>query len=177
VVKLLINLTLAAVAFIGVPSPRAGAFAVEGDEESPPFHPETTPPIRKAPLQAATVGFSVEGRPTDVVGVGEGPTARLIIPGIHGGSEANTASLAKELVDYLTLHPETRPPRVTLNVLPRLNPDGATQATGPDGRTDAHGVALNRNWPALWAPLWDRSGCWDLAPTTGGGLRRPSRRR
>jgi predicted deacylase len=168
VVKLLVTLTLAVVAVIGAPSPRAAAFPIEGDEESPTLPSGDDPSDPKGALQVTTIGHSVEGRPIEVVRFGEGPTARLIVAGIHGGSEANTTTLAEELIDYLTLHPEALPPSITLYVLPQLNPDGATRATGPDGRTNAHGVDLNRNWPALWVPQWDRSGCWDLAPTTGG---------
>jgi Zinc carboxypeptidase len=92
----------------------------------------------------------------------------MIVAGIHRGSEANTTTLAEELIDHLTPHPELLPASMTLYVLPRLNPDGTARITGTDGRTNAHGVDLNRNWPALWVPQWDRSGCRDLAPTTGG---------
>jgi hypothetical protein len=110
----------------------------------------------------------VEGRPIEVVSFGQGASTRLIVAGIHGGSEANTTALAWELVEHLALHPEVLPAGITLYILPLLNPDGAARATGAEGRTNAHGVDLNRNWPALWLPQWDRSGCWDLAPTTGG---------
>lgn len=162
---MLIACALATSAILGTPAPRAAAFPIEGDEESPRLpsgdEPEDTP-------QVATIGWSVEGRPIDVIRFGQGPTARLIVAGIHGGSEANTTALAQELIDYLALHPETMPPDITLYVLPQLNPDGAARATGRDGRTNARGVDLNRNWPALWVPEWNRSGCWDLVPTTAG---------
>ena len=165
VVRMLIACALATAAILGTPAPRAAAFPIEGDEESPLLpsgdEPEDT-------LEVATIGWSVEGRPIDVIRFGQGLIARLIIAGIHGGSEANTTALAQELIDYLALHPETMPPGITLYVLPQLNPDGAARATGRDGRTNARGVDLNRNWPALWVPEWNRSGCWDLRPTTAG---------
>jgi predicted deacylase len=159
---------LTAAALSGAPAPRAAAFPIEGDEQAPSLPTGDDPSEPEDGLQVSTIGFSVEGRPIEVTRFGQGPTVRLIVAGIHGGSEANTTSLARELAEHLALHPEGLPANVTLYILPLLNPDGAARAAGPDGRTNAHGVDLNRNWPALWMPQWDRSGCWDLAPTTGG---------
>jgi len=167
-VRILIAFTLAVAAVIGGPVPRAAAFPIEGDEQSPSLPSGDDPSEPVDTLQVSSIGFSVEGRPIEVIRFGQGQAARLIVAGIHGGSEANTTSLAEEIVDYLALHPEAVPPGITLHVLPLLNPDGAERAIGPDGRTNARGVDLNRNWPALWVPQWDRSGCWGLVPTTGG---------
>ncbi|MCX6071261.1 MAG: M14 family metallopeptidase [Chloroflexi bacterium] len=166
--RILAALMLTAAALSGGPAPRAAAFPIEGDEQAPSLPTGDDPSEPEDGLQVSTIGFSVEGRPIEVTRFGQGPTARLIVAGIHGGSEANTTSLAEELVNYLARHAEAVPPGITLYILPLLNPDGAARATGSDGRTNAHGVDLNRNWPALWMPRWDRSGCWDLAPTTGG---------
>ncbi|MBM3121138.1 MAG: hypothetical protein FJZ97_02995 [Chloroflexi bacterium] len=114
------------------------------------------------------IGYSVEGRPIEVVRFGKGSRSRLIVAGIHGGSEANTTALAHELAAYLQAHPDSVPEGLTLYILPELNPDGAARASGPQGRANARGVDLNRNWPAAWQPAWSRSGCWNLGPTTGG---------
>ncbi len=166
--RILIAFMFTAAALTGVPAPRAAAFPIEGDEQAPSLPSGDDPSEPEDGLQLSTIGFSVEGRPIEVTRFGQGTTARLIVAGIHGGSEANTTSLAWELAKHLALYPEDLPADVTLYILPLLNPDGAARATGPDGRTNADGVDLNRNWPALWMPQWDRSGCWDLAPTTGG---------
>jgi predicted deacylase len=168
IARILAAFTLTVAAVIGIPGPRAAAFPIEGDEETPSLPSGDEPSEPDDGLQVSTIGFSVEGRPIEVIRFGQGPTVRLIIAGIHGGSEANTTALAEALVGHLALHPEVVPPDTTLYVLPRLNPDGAARATGAEGRTNANGVDLNRNWPALWLQEWDRSGCWDLAPTTGG---------
>lgn len=146
------------------PAP-AAAFPVQGDEADPRLPPPDEP---GGAWSTSIIGWSVEGRPLEVFRFGQGPSVRLIIAGIHGGSEANTTALAHELIDHLTLHPEGVPSDLTLYVLPLLNPDGAARASGPEGRTNAHGVDLNRNWPSRWVAQWDRSGCWDLRPTTGG---------
>lgn len=161
----MVAFALAALAFLIRPADPAAAFPIEGDETIPGLPSEDDP--EDGP-EILTIGWTVEGRPIEVTRFGHGPTARLIVAGIHGGSEANTSVLARELISHVMLHPEVVPPGMTLYVLPLLNPDGAARASGREGRTNAHGVDLNRNWPALWVPEWNRSGCWDLAPTTGG---------
>lgn len=114
------------------------------------------------------IGYSVEGRPIEVFRFGQGGRARLVVAGIHGGSESNTTALAGEIIQVLTAEPQAVPAGTSLYILPLLNPDGAARASGPEGRANARGVDLNRNWPAAWQPAWSRSGCWNLGPTTGG---------
>ena len=183
-------LTLLVLMAIIVHREPAAAYAIAGDELSPPGPdarhgrapglPRKTPGFdeiasehrdlrnsaRRTPT--LTIGTSVEGRPIEVLRFGDGPRARLIVAGIHGGSEANTTALAWELAAFLAEEPQVVPDGETLYVLPLLNPDGAARATGPQGRTNANGVDLNRNWPAWWQPAWLRDGCWNLGPSTGG---------
>jgi len=159
---------LTAALLLAAPGGRANAYPVEGDEQSPALPTGDDPSSGAAQLPASTIGYSVEGRPIEVTRFGKGDAARLIVAGIHGGSEANTTALALELTDFLAAHPESVPQGLSLYILPLLNPDGAARATGPIGRTNAHGVDLNRNWPAVWMPEWDRSGCWSLGPTSAG---------
>lgn len=183
---LLFQLLLAMV----VPGGPAAAYNVAGEELSPPIPdvrleratvilPEDRAlneiaseqrDLREAARHSRvlTIGTSVEGRPINVLRFGNGPRARLILAGIHGGSEANTTTLAWELAVYLTEQPQVVPDGETLYLLPLLNPDGAARAMGPQGRTNAHEVDLNRNWPAAWQPSWPRDGCWNLGPSTGG---------
>ncbi|RME88567.1 MAG: hypothetical protein D6770_06725, partial [Anaerolineae bacterium] len=99
---------------------------------------------------------------------GNGETEKMIVAGIHGGNEWNTIALADELILYLSEHPETVPPDVTLYILHNLNPDGEARAHGIEGRVNDHGVDLNRNWPYRWKAEWDRDGCWDYLPVTAG---------
>jgi len=159
---------LTAVVILGLPGGRALAYPIEGDEQFPELPSGDDPAGGDAPMQVSTIGYSVEGRPIEVVRFGEGATVRLIVAGIHGGSESNTTALALELIEFLSSQPSAVPQGMTLYVLPLLNPDGAARATGPEGRTNARGVDLNRNWPSLWRPEWDRSGCWSFGPTSGG---------
>jgi predicted deacylase len=114
------------------------------------------------------IGYSVSGRPIELYTFGNGRRQRAIVAGIHGGYEWNTIALADQLILYLNDHPEIVPEDVTLFIVRNLNPDGDARDHGIDGRVNDHGVDLNRNFPVNWAREWDRSGCWNYGPTTGG---------
>jgi predicted deacylase len=131
-VRMLAAFALAAVAVIGVPCPRAAAFPIEGDEQSPTLPSGDDPSRPEDSLQVSTIGWSVQGRPIEVVCFGQGAAVRLIVGGIHGGSEANTTALAWELAEHLKLHPEVVPAGITLCILPLLNPDDADLAVNLD---------------------------------------------
>lgn len=115
-----------------------------------------------------TIGYSVAGRPIEVYTFGNGQHQRMIVAGIHGGYEWNTIALADELIKHIYENPDVVPDDVTLYILRNLNPDGDARSHGYEGRVNDHGVDLNRNFPTNWAATWDRDGCWDYLPTTGG---------
>ena len=114
------------------------------------------------------IGYSVSGRPLEVYRFGQGEWQVMIAAGIHGGYEWNTVALADELIIYVNENTEVVPSDVTLFVLRNINPDGDARAHTIEGRVNDHGVDLNRNFPENWQAEWDRDGCWDYAPTTGG---------
>lgn len=114
------------------------------------------------------IGLSAQGRPLEVYTFGQGERQRMIVAGIHGGYEGNTIRLADELILYLDEHPEAIPSDATLFILRSLNPDGDARSHDEYGRTNANGVDLNRNFPVHWLADWDRGGCWNELPTTGG---------
>lgn len=118
--------------------------------------------------QAMAIGYSAMGRPLEVFRFGSGASERLIVAGIHGGNEWNTIALADELIAHLEEHPEIVPESVTLYILRSLNPDGDARARGYEGRVNENGVDLNHNFPYHWKEEWNRDGCWDYLPTTGG---------
>jgi predicted deacylase len=127
-----------------------------------------TPFVLAGGTKPIVIGYSVSGRPIEVYTFGNGPKQRMIVAGIHGGYEWNTIALADELINYISEHPEVIPPDVTLYILRNMNPDGDARDHGIDGRVNDHGVDLNRNFPTNWASNWDRDGCWNYGPTTGG---------
>ena len=92
----------------------------------------------------------------------------MVVADIHGGDEWNTLTLANQLIQYLNQHPDVIPEDVRLYILPTLNPDGEARAHNKYGRLNHHGVDLNRNFPINWLADWDRAGCWNYLPSTGG---------
>jgi predicted deacylase len=114
------------------------------------------------------IGHSGEGRALEVYRFGNGEHERLMVAGIHGGDEWNTVTLANQLIQHLDQNPGIIPDDVTLYVLPNLNPDGEARAHDKYGRLNHNGVDLNRNFPVNWKRDWDRSGCWNSLPTSGG---------
>ncbi len=108
-------------------------------------------------------GSSVENRPLVAYRFGSGPIARALIGGIHGGYEWNTTSLMSKTLEHLAADPHLIPPDLTLYVIPLVNPDGA--AAGADrveGRMNANGVDLNRNWDYRWQPTATH-GSWPVS--------------
>jgi predicted deacylase len=114
------------------------------------------------------IGFSVDRRPLDVYQFGSGANERMIVAGIHGGNEWNTIALAEEMIAHIKVHPEIVPADVTLYILHDLNPDGEARGHDANGRANAHGVDLNRNWAANWKAQWNDEKCWNLRPISAG---------
>ena len=99
------------------------------------------------------LGGSVKGTPLELEIFGNGPDAMLIFGGIHG-DEPTSATVALALLSHLREHPEVCAGR-TIAVLPVANPDGLAAGT----RGNAHGVDLNRNFPANnWKKNGKRNG-------------------
>jgi len=171
-----------------VSQPRALELSIAGTPSptSPPgirYLPSVTPNPLTTPIEAYNtptpfvlpqgprpiiIGYSVSGRPLEVYKFGQGERQVMIAAGIHGGYEWNTIALADELITYVNENPEIIPSDVTLFILRNINPDGDARAHEIEGRVNDHGVDLNRNFPENWQAKWDRDGCWDLTPTTGG---------
>jgi murein peptide amidase A len=111
-------------------------------------HPEVPAMTTEAPPPSSTdatgwdvVGTSVQGRPIRARTLGHGPRRVLFIGGIHG-DEAEGAYTTDQLpaaFDAAGLADS-----VTLTILEDANPDGREAGT----RGNAHGVDVNRNFPA-----------------------------
>jgi murein DD-endopeptidase MepM/ murein hydrolase activator NlpD len=100
----------------------------------------------------------VKGRPIEAHRFGGGRYKVVLVSDIHGGWEANTHELARELLAHFKTNPEDVPDNVSLWIIPTLNPDGLAA----DTRVNARGVDLNRNTDT------DLDGCAgnDWSPTT-----------
>ena len=144
------------------------------DEVPPtPMADPTEAPVAEVepePEFPEVLGQSVEGRDIIRYSFGAGDTHVLLVGGIHGGYEWNSILLAYQMIDHLEANPDFVPDRLTVDIIPDLNPDGTFAATGLTGRfsateiTDysmhqtgagrfnANGVDLNRNFGCDWAP-------------------------
>jgi protein MpaA len=98
-------------------------------------------PERPAAVVVAT-GESVDGRPLVAVAVGEGAEVVLLIASIHGSEGAGTP-LLEDLREHLIREPSLLVGRRVIFV-DVANPDGLSRGE----RRNAHGVDLNRNFPA-----------------------------
>ncbi len=88
------------------------------------------------------IGHSVHGRPIEAVTIGNGPEHVFIGATIHGNEWAGTP-IVEKLIDYLPGRKDILGSR-TVTIVPVINPDGYHFKT----RGNAHGVDLNRNFPA-----------------------------
>ena len=132
--------------------------------------PTVTPLYLANEQKPEIIGYSVNGLPLDLYTFGSGQHERMIVAGIHGGDEWNTVTLANQLIIHINKYPNTIPDDITLYILRDLNPDGEARAHNKYGRMNSNGVDLNRNFPVNWQADWDRSGCWNYLPTTGGSI-------
>jgi predicted deacylase len=103
------------------------------------------------------IGRSVEQREIIAQTFGDGDRVVVLIGGLHTGPEDNTRILAEQIAAYLSAHPEAVPPSLHVVVVAAANPDGSANGW----HTNAHGVDLNRNWPA---DDWTTNACH---PVTG----------
>ncbi len=112
-------------------------------------------------------GYSVKKRPIEIFRFGTGKNERMIVAGIHGAYEKNTVALADRLIEYLQKNPDFIPKDATLYILRSLNPDGETASNAEDGRLNANGVDLNRNFGVNWKSSWQDGDCASPSGTAG----------
>ncbi|KXK00403.1 MAG: Gamma-D-glutamyl-L-diamino acid endopeptidase 1 [Parcubacteria bacterium OLB19] len=114
------------------------------------------------------IGTSVEKRPIENYTYGQGGTTLLFVGGVHGGYEWNSVLLAYAFIDEIESGNLKIPEGIKVEIIPALNPDGVFRVTGKEGRftpadvrTDtkngegrfnANGVDLNRNFACKWQP-------------------------
>ena len=104
-------------------------------------------------LSSFTFGTSVEGRELRGYRVGDGPRILMLVGAVHGGFETNTSALIEQLATHFRDHPADLLPDVSLILIPSLNPDGVSRGRVLEGRFNADGVDLNRNWGCGWEPV------------------------
>ena len=110
------------------------------------------------------LGRSVRGRPIEAT-VFTGARGCILILGSIHGDEPLGGALVERLADYLKAHPEARAGR-TVVLIPHANPDGLAAGT----RWNAHGVDVNRNFPAANFEADRRNGSAPLSEPETGAL-------
>ncbi|MDP4020582.1 MAG: M14 family metallopeptidase [Candidatus Adlerbacteria bacterium] len=160
--------------------PQYFSFNTKVNEQSTPApttNEQATTTVRE-PIEV--IGKSVEGRDISAYHYGTGDTELLFVGGIHGGYSWNTALVGYELMDYLEANPSEIPAKISVTVVPILNPDGLYEVvrkegrfeardipSGADtvsGRFNANNVDLNRNFDCDW----EASGTWQSRTVSGG---------
>lgn len=143
--------------------------------------PTTTQSLPVADKSQTVIGTSTHKFPIVAYHFGSGTKEILMIGGIHGGYEWNTALLAYEMIDYLKANPTAIPENVTVTIIPVLNPDGLAKVTGSyqkfsesdvdtstniltEGRFNDNKVDLNRNFDCDWKA----KGAWQTKVVSGG---------
>jgi hypothetical protein len=96
------------------------------------------------------IGYSVQGKPIEAVRIGSGSTKIVFVGGIQSGIAPNTVTLGQELIDHYTLNIAEIPQEVMVIIVPNLNPDSSPNIGQLEGRYNANGVDLNRNWDCRW---------------------------
>jgi len=99
-----------------------------------------------------TLGRTARGTPIEVYRFGNGPQKLLFVGGITGGYAPSTSAVARQAVDYFTREPEKIPDGLTVFIIPLLSPDTVNAPGKFEGRLNANGVDLNRNWACEWVP-------------------------
>ena len=93
-------------------------------------------------MKIESIGRTVQNRSIECWTLGSGPDITLILATIHGDEPAGTP-LLKKFADHLVENPALLDGKKIL-LIPVANPDGHAASK----RTNAHGVDLNRNYPA-----------------------------
>src|SRR5262249_33857162 len=97
---------------------------------------------------AGVIAPSVRGRPIVAFERGDPAAPATVVVGVIHGTEPAGLAVIRQLRTM------PLPAGVHLWLVPTVNPDGLAAGT----RQNAHGVDLNRNWPAGWVPNgrpWD----------------------
>ncbi len=159
---LLLSAALASSPFAPAPTPEALHAAWPAARLSPPSGAYGTEALGKDldalaaaygdVVRVVERGTSGEGRPIRVLGVGTGPEKVLLWSQMHGDEPAATCALVDLLAHLVATREEPATKvllsRLTLLVLPMLNPDGAVR----NDRRNAQGIDVNRDAVDLQSP-------------------------
>ncbi|MCB8967120.1 MAG: protein kinase [Ardenticatenaceae bacterium] len=112
----------------------------------------STPMAIAIPGQRVVLGYSVQNRPIEAVRFGYGNGRIFVfIGGLQAGYAPNSMDLAEGFVTYFSENPTAVPADTTLYIIPDMSPDSLILPGQLEGRYNANGVELNRNWGCRWS--------------------------
>lgn len=117
-----------------------------------------------ARIQIISIGQSVLGSPIEVNRLGNGPRHIVLIGGLHAGFAPGSVELAQMMVEYFKANLDQIPDKITLHIITNANPDSPSLPGKKEGRLNANGVDLNRNWDCNWKTVAE----WAGQPISGG---------
>jgi eukaryotic-like serine/threonine-protein kinase len=136
-----------------------------------PEPPTPTPPSSPTPSRGPEeieIGRSAGGKSLVIVRFGDGPNKVVLVGGINAGFAPGGVSLAQRAITYFSENLQQVPDSTTLYIMASLSPDATYDPGKINGRFNANGVDLNRNWDCLWSP---NPGILGQTVTGGGGTR------
>ncbi|MCP5095534.1 MAG: protein kinase [Chloroflexi bacterium] len=106
--------------------------------------------------QQIEIGTSVNGTSINATQFGEGEQIVLFVGGLQGGWAPGAVAIAERLMAALIEDPSLVPANLAVVIVPNLNPDSEALSGELNGRLNANGVDLNRNWDCRWRsdPVW-----------------------
>lgn len=111
--------------------------------------PENSPAPVLTP-ETIVLANSVEGSPIKAVRFGNGNRVVVFVGGLQGGYSPGAVYLAERAVQYFGDNLEAIPDSITLYIVVNINPDALNTPGLWEGRLNANGVDLNRNWDCEW---------------------------
>ena len=131
--------------------------------------PTDTPPPTETPdlgPEGLEIGRSAQNRPIEAVRFGAGEANIILIGGLHAGAAPGSVTLAQRAISYFRANPEQVPAGATLTIVISASPDSPLAPGELDGRLNANGVDINRNWDCRWTENARWRG--DVVPGSGG---------
>jgi hypothetical protein len=97
-----------------------------------------------------TIGSSVDGVPIEARRFGNGEKKIVLVGGIHAGLAPNTVELVEIAAEWFAKNESAIPASLTVYTVYNANPDSPRAIGQLEGRFNANGVDLNRNWDCDW---------------------------
>lgn len=151
-----------------IPATSTVVAVTPGSSRTPPA--DTTTPLPSSTPERGPepifLGTSALGSEIEALRVGNGANVVVLVGGLHAGFAPSTVALAQDLALYFATNTLVVPNDVTVYIVVSASPDSDYAPGTLEGRLNANGVDLNRNWDCRWV----RNATWrgEVMPGIGG---------